>query len=139
MEIMQKESDDHKPIPLSILLSIAAAVILMISVFSLVRGYADESMPGASSCDCSETVNLVCHTPLDSDDDNHSIRIAAATIELHLAHGDTLGACAGELEAEGVEQIERPCTCADGDTGYVAYSEDYGDDIYASLGPAKTN
>ena len=42
----------------------------------------------------------ICHYPPESPDDRHTIVIAESALEVHLAHGDTIGACEPEPEPE---------------------------------------
>ena len=48
---------------------------------------------------------VLCHVPPGNPDNEHSIRVAAAAVDAHLAHGDYLGLCDDDAE-EDVDNFE---------------------------------
>jgi len=82
----------------------------------------NERLMLGSLCECVvATDDAICHIPTGSSDNEHTIHVGAAAVRAHLAHGDTLGACPGDIEEITTSAIEDrldgSCTCADGSAG----------------------
>jgi len=69
-----------------ILLGVLAVMVLASSV---VFAKGQPANPGSQG---QEKVTI-CHIPPGNPDNKHTITVATAAVEAHLAHGDTLGEC----------------------------------------------
>lgn len=55
--------------------------------------------PGKPPTENREKV-LICHIPPGNPDNAHTISVGSAAVAAHLAHGDSLGACAGDEDED---------------------------------------
>jgi len=86
----------------------------------------DSSSDGSDSyCDCtvssddsssSDSKVTICHKPGTSAE--HTINVSVNAEWGHLHHGDTLGVCGTDTEADALVETGTPCTCLDGSTGH---------------------
>src|SRR3712207_2319110 len=60
---------------------------------------------GSTTADEGDTTDdgrvTVCHIPPGNPANAHTIRVGPPAVKAHLKHGDTLGACEGDTEADG--------------------------------------
>ena len=78
-----------------------------------------------SYCDCtvssddsssSDDKVTICHKP--GTPAEHTINVSINAESAHLGHGDTLGVCGVDTEADALVETGTPCTCVDGSSGH---------------------
>lgn len=88
----------------------------------------------AGFCDCSAADTSsskvdICHYPPGKDSNRHTISVAQAAVDAHLAHGDVLGACPEDAGKDSEAPVTgSPCTCSDGSIGVWVHGEVKGPD-----------
>ncbi|HET9334296.1 MAG TPA: hypothetical protein VFQ21_12030, partial [Gemmatimonadota bacterium] len=60
----------------------------------------EEDPEDGESDDESETKVLVCHVPSGNPENAHTIEVGESAVPAHLAHGDTEGACEGDVSGD---------------------------------------
>ena len=102
-----------------ILIAFAFAIIPLTAQAASVNEMNNERLMLGSLCDCMPDEAAICHIPPGNHDEKHTIHIGDSTISAHLAHGDTLGACPGDIEefTSIKDELNGACTCADGTAG----------------------
>ena len=106
-----------------------AALAFFITPISAQASPADEMnnerLMLGSLCDCTTADDdAVCHIPPNNHGVRHTIHLSETSINEHLGHGDTPGACPGDKEelTSRKDDLDGSCTCADGTVGNWYYN-----------------